>query len=234
MLDKSAQRVSELTQAARVANNIGRGSLVATNYGKALIAYDLSDDFLRRDQNLTGLPIQDQTAQVRTLLGENASLKQQSASLEAQREAEETGWRAERAQYEKQLIDMGQKYEAERNKSIVRRIISSLGIGGTVAAIVAICIFFPAAIPIFTHLAGWLVNKIPALASGLGVVSKNAFDGIVRGVESAKVELKNNPPSSPAAAADVLSKHLSKSMHPDHQVLVKARKSKIVAPIATS
>jgi len=43
--------------------------------------------------------------------------------------------------------------------------VRTLGLGG----IIALCVFFPFLIPIFGQLAAWLVLKIPALASVLGV-----------------------------------------------------------------
>jgi hypothetical protein len=222
------ERVRELTQAARVANQIGRDNLSKTNYAKATVAYDLSDDFLRREQNIVGLPVEDQSQVVKSLLDENKKLRAAAKDLQDARELEETEWRRQREQYLSALQAMGQKYEEEHNKSIIKRLFAGLGFTGTILLIVGICILCPAAIPVFTHFAGFVVSKVPALASALGIVSKKCLDQVIRGIQKGKDEISKNPTKNPL---EVLDTELSKSMDENHKILVRARKAKVVAPI---
>lgn len=161
-------------------------SLAPTNPPTAL-ALDLA----RHDQQLEGLPV--------TRIPIEALLARQEREWKALRErydlqasllAERQEIATRLAETEAALIEMGRKYEAERNKSIVRRIwawsISTLGIGG----LIALCIFFPAVIPLFGNLLGFVVNRIPKLAGALGVVSKKAFDSAVKGVGEFRHALK--------------------------------------------
>lgn len=80
------------------------------------------------------------------------------------------------------LMELGTKYEAEKNKTLWRRIktalIGTFGLSG----LIALCIFCPAVIPIITRALAWLVAKIPQLAGALGVVGKDAFDAVVKAV----------------------------------------------------
>lgn len=88
------------------------------------------------------------------------------------------------------LMELGTRYEAERNKSLWRRIktavAGTLGLGG----LIALCILCPAVIPIVTRALAWLVSKVPQLAGALGVVGKDAFDAVVKGVGQTRDFLK--------------------------------------------
>lgn len=212
------ERTRELIQGAKLANLVGRERLFSSN-GNALVAYDLSADLLSRGQSILGLPVIDQSAVVTALLSTNKALRLAAESAQRERRVEEQEWASERASYEAQLLEMGQKYEAERNRSITKRfwrwLVSSIGIGG----IIALCVFCPAVIPIFGRLLGWLVSKIPQLAGACGVVSTKAYDAIVRGVENAKQEWHRSD------AESVLHNSLSKEMDEGHKKLVRVRKA---------
>lgn len=218
------ERTRELVQGAKLANQVGRDRLVTVaSNEQALIAYDLSGTFLGRAQSIVGLPIVDQSEVVSALLSTNRSLRADAEQAEREHVIEEQAWRAERANYQAKLLEMGAKYEAEHNKSIVRRfwgwLISTLGIGG----IIALCVFCPAVIPIFARLIGWVVSKVPALAGAVGVVSTKAYDSVVRGIENAKKEWGRSD------AETVLHNNLSKEMDDSHKNLVRARRA-AVAP----
>lgn len=222
VIAREQERTRELIQGAKLANQIGRERLLSTGsnaVGSALVAYDLSSVFLGRGQSVAGLPVVDQSALVASLLSSNRTLRISAESLQRQHVAQEQDWAIERANLESRLVEMGQKYEAERNRSIVRRfwrwLISSVGIGG----IIALCVFFPALIPIFGRLLGWVVSKIPALAGAVGVVSTKAYDAIVRGVENTKKEWGRSD------AEAVLHKNLSAEMDASHKRLIRARKA---------
>jgi hypothetical protein len=213
------ERTRELIQGAKLANLVGRERLLTTaSNEQSLVAYDLSGNFLGRAQSVVGLPIVDQSEIVSALLSTNRALRLNAEQAERDKVAQEQSWRAERADYEGKLQEMGAKYEAERNRSIVRRfwrwLVSSIGIGG----IIVLCVFCPAVIPIFGRLLGWLVSKVPQLAGALGVVSTKAYDAIVRGVENAKQEWHRSD------AETVLHSNLSSAMDESHKKLVRVRK----------
>jgi hypothetical protein len=220
------ERVREHVAAARLANQEAR---LATNAVRKLMAYDLSEQFLVRAQALVGLPLEDQAARVRSLLEENEQLRAGAIVAEAERVKQEQAWRTEKAAYEAKLLEYGAKYEEQRNKSIVRRfwswLTATFGIGG----IVALCVFCPAAIPILLRVVAWLVNKVPALASAAGVVSRRAFDQVVTGIEKAKAHYEEQGDKQ---AVEVLSTHLSKAMDSDHKSLVRARRSSTAVKVA--
>jgi hypothetical protein len=218
---KVEERVREHVAAARLANQEARK---ATSSTRKLMAYDLSEQFLGRAQALVGLPLEDQTDRVTSLIEENEQLRRTAVEAEAERAKQEQVWRTEKATYEARLLEYGAKYEEQRNKSIVRRLwgwlVSTLGIGG----IIALCVFCPAAIPILLRIVAWVVNQVPALASAAGVVSRKAFDQVVIGVQNAKAHYEQKGNSE---AAQVLSSNLAQAMagHPAHDLLVRSRKA---------
>jgi hypothetical protein len=89
------------------------------------------------------------------------------------------------------LMELGAQFEAEKNKSLWRRIktsiIGTLGLGG----LIAFCIFCPAVIPIITRALAWIIGKVPQLAGALGVVGKDAFDAVVKAVGHTRDQLKS-------------------------------------------
>lgn len=219
---KQDERVREVVQAATVANQVGRERLVSketNSIAEAMIAYDLSATFLRRGQTIVGLPIVDQSQQVADLLSSNRALKESAEAREHERVAQEQGWAAERAALLLRLQEMGAKYEAEKNKSIVRRVwgwlTGLIGIGG----VIALMVLCPALIPIFGRLLGMVVSLFPKLAGMVGVVSTKAFDGVVRGLHRAKGEMNTND-ANPTEALEI---NLSREMDRDHKNLVAAR-----------
>jgi hypothetical protein len=169
----------------------------------------------RQDQRIEGLPAH--PIDVLPLVQSNA---QAIADLTARFEMQNDLLQQQRQATDK-LLQYGQQFEQQRNKSLLRRMFASFGILGTVGAIVAICVFFPVAIPIFGRVFGWLVSKLPTLASYIGVVSHKAYDQVVKGVELAKQEYAKKENS---AAIDVLHASLSKSMDGSTKDLVQRRK----------
>jgi hypothetical protein len=87
---------------------------------------------------------------------------------------------------EQRLIALGTQAETERNARRTRW----WKWGGSTALVLgglaAVCVFFPAAIPIVGRLLAWIVGRVPALAGAAGVVSVNAFDAVVKAVERSK------------------------------------------------
>ena len=119
------------------------------------------------------------------------------------------------------LMELGAQYEAERNKSLWRRIktaiASTLGLGG----LVALCIFCPAVIPILTRTLAWIVGKIPQLAGALGVVGKDAFDAVVKAVGHTRDQLK----STGSDSLHALDSNLRAETDASHKALINQRRA---------
>lgn len=149
------------------------------------------------DQEIEGLPLNRIPATAALAGDTNAA-----ADIEA-RFTEINGLRAHNSQLaqalrerDAALMELGTKYEAEKSKTLWRRIktaiVSTFGLGG----LIALCIFCPAIIPILTRALAWLVAKIPQLAGALGVVGKDAFDAVVKAVGHTRDHLKSTDSST--------------------------------------
>lgn len=122
------------------------------------------------------------------------------------------------------LVGMGADAESARNARISfwARWIGRLTL--PIAGLIALMVFVPAVIPILGRLLAWLVGKLPTLAGYAGVVSTNAFDATVKGIESWKQSSASAqlPGTSPQPA---LMNALSQSMDGSHKALVRARRN---------
>lgn len=132
--------------------------------------------------------------------------------------AEKLNLESKNRELEERLQDLGAKYEAERNTGIVKRIkralFATLGLGG----VIALCVFFPAVIPIFTRLAVWIVSMVPKLGSILGIASQKVVKNIIDGIEEAKTEI-------PAEATQILHKKLSQRLDAQQKAAVRTWKT---------
>jgi len=139
--------------------------------------------FAKQDQRVEGLPLKPFDVPALLMgMGVTNDIPPLSGppAIEAAREEVEErfakqDWLLEkRAVAEVRLIDLGAKAEEARNQRITRW--TKLGVWGTtlIGGAVALFVFCPIALPICGRLLGWLVGKIPSLASGLGVVSVKA------------------------------------------------------------
>jgi hypothetical protein len=170
----------------------------------------------REDQRIEGLPLE--PIQVTEL--DEPELRERFARIER--------LISQARRSEERLLQMGAIQEQEKNRLRARRAkwitSGSLLVGG----VVALFVFMPAALPIAGHLLGWLVGKIPSLASALGVVSVKAFDAVVRGIERSKGagtdRFSNGTPDS---AFEKLELNLSREMDSSHKNLVRSRKAAV-------
>jgi hypothetical protein len=198
----------------------------------------------REDQRIQGLP--ELPIQVEPLLGifpsntppvvAERTQKKASAGLEKRFGEIEKVLRREHAS-EERLEEFGKAYEAEKNNQRLRWF-KLFGSGSLLIAVaVAICVFFPAAIPILGRILAWLVGKIPALAGAAGVVSVKAFDAVVKALERTKTEKASEAPSQAPLAnqrfpdlsatgnlLETLHLNLSREMDAEHKALVRTRK----------
>ncbi len=152
-------------------------------------------------------------------------------------------WRAAAAKEELALVEMGVAAEAARNRRVAGWSWFSAGAVGLLGGAVALFVFCPMAIPLAGRTLGWLVGKLPGLASACGVVSVKAFDAVVRGIEKTKRQGWPGAPTVPVANSNLaggdsrrgpaadwvaqLEAALGREMDAAHKELVRARKAKI-------
>ncbi len=187
----------------------------------------------REDQRIEGLPLHPVRVEPFVQPNETNSL----ATLKAERHLSgrfaeiEKLITAEKKQTDR-LIAFGETHEENQNRTRTRwtKWIGSSSV--LIGAIVVLCIFVPAAIPILGRILGWIVSKIPALAGALGVVSVKAFDAIVKGIERTKSEpsgISRISNETSDSWNDKLHLNLSREMDAAHKALVRSRKATLNA-----
>lgn len=199
----ATREAKEQITATRVALDTGttnaRGdvTIVNTNFNNATqhlwsasSAVILAENMLNRNENLQGKPIVDQTAVVKNLLGENTLLRLEAQVIEKHRQSQEEAWAAKEANYERKLLNYGQQFEKERNDKITKWLKWGSIIIGTIAAIVAVMVFFP---PASAFLIG-LFPKLIGLASHVPVVVAN---NITRAVGDVRQDFKKRAEVAP-------------------------------------
>lgn len=196
-------------------------------------------EFARQDQRIEGLPLK--PFATTALLATNTNL---SPAIAAQQQSEAKAEFRQRFHYQDQLLARATSVDEKliasgliREEERVARWrfwLKWLG-GGSIllGGFIALCLFFPVAIPIVGRLLAWFVSKIPALAGTAGVVSVKAFDAIVRGIEQTKststnVALGNDSTERAPFDPSALHLNLSRAMDASHKALVRKRK-----PLAT-
>lgn len=215
---KAAENAAALAEESRA---LTTGALDALGHAPTNPPTALAKTLLRQDQQIEGLPVH--RIDVEAILAGQASALSALTNRMNRTEAlldDREKLRDEITQLNSRLVELGTKYEQEKNRGILRRVYLYLGFGGSIAAILALCVFFPPAIAIFGQLLGFVVSKLPGLASWVGVVSVKAFDATVSGIEKAKAAIGNEGTAA-------LEGSLSKSMDTDHKILVKIRKASI-------
>lgn len=201
---KMEERMRENNAAAKIANDLTAKKIAETkvavdghDYEKAKFSIEgadaansISGEFIRRNMNLLGLPIEDQTQTINNLLSTNKAVRVAEQLKQDIKENQEEKWRAREKELTEQLTAMGQKYEEERNKSIVKRIWLWGGWTLVLGGIIALCVFVPVFIPIFGRLLGSLIGMIPSLAHTVGVVGKKTAENTFAGIGKIRSELK--------------------------------------------
>jgi hypothetical protein len=161
-------------------------AIVSLGLDRGLAAAELAGNFLERNQNLLGSPTTNQAVRVSALLSSDAGQQSLAVKREQAMASAEGARTHELRQAEARLVDLGMVKEQETARSAWRRfwawLVSVFGIGG----VVALCIFFPAIIPVLGQAVGWLVSAVPALASWVGVVSVKAYERAISAFQEAK------------------------------------------------
>jgi hypothetical protein len=121
------------------------------------------------------------------------------------------------------LVDMGAKYEEERNKNIVKRVwhwgLGTFGLAGTIAFIV----FCPAvALPLLGRLLGFVVSVIPSITGFMGVVSNKVLDSTVQGISNFKQAVEKKGMTD---VKELLKVELRQAQDRDHVNVIDARRS---------
>ncbi len=217
LLSAAALNVAATGMALKGAPNTNLAVKVATEFNSKaalLLPTPGYDDARKYQQIVTGLTSSDpkERAGAALVLEERDA---RIALLQAQRNAE-----AERlAQLELKLIEMGNEYEKEKNKSWWTRLYSALGVGG----LLALALAFPVLIPIGGQLLGSLVSAVPSLASACGVVGRRAFDSVVTAVQKSKEKMET---AEHTDALSLLRKELTRRTV-KHERLIADRKESL-------
>ena len=191
----------------------------------------LAKTLLTHSQELTGLPDMKDRLDVQAILATNSlALKDLEKRLKNQEKliADRDELQAKLSAVQGRLVEMGIKYEQERNKSIVKRIwnwgIGTFGLAGTIAFIV----FCPAvAIPLLGRLLALLVSVIPSVAGLVGVVSNKVLDTTIKGISNFKTSLENK---GLPEVKEMLKNELRMSQDSSHVNVIKSRRSALVRP----
>jgi hypothetical protein len=240
---------AKLVEAARVNNEAARQALDLQPFTNRDVCSETARAFVSQNQRVLGSPVHPlpvpellaQVEQARSNAVTNGApiapgIALQTAVTDALREpfaAQDRMLGRQRAVVER-LTQMGAEAESTRNEKISfwARWVGRLTL--PVAGLIALMVFVPAAIPILGRLLAWLVGKLPILAGYVGVVSTNAFDATVKGIEAWKQSTAStqppgqSPSPSPAAAPQpALLNALSQSMDGSHKALVRARRNAV-------
>lgn len=199
----ATREAQQQIQATKSAINTGETNfkgdvtIIKTNFnqatqhlGQASSAVQLAENFLTRNENLQGKPIEDQTEVVKSLLGENIILRTEAQLMEKYRQSQEQSWSAKQAEYERKLENYGQKYEQERNEKITRWLKWGSIIFALIAIPIAICVFFPPAL-------GLLAGIFPKLVGAFGVTTVKAASNISRAVGDIRWDFKKTSEVAP-------------------------------------
>ena len=171
------------------------GALDALSFAPTNTPTDLAKTFLRKDQQIEGIP--KVRIEVEPLITKDpVALEALGARLGYQDRliSERIDLEAKLQAAEGKLIELGKLYEAEKKKSIIKRIwawsLVTLGTGGMIV-VLSLC---PPLIPIVIGLAGRvlaaLVSFVPKISGFIGVVGKQSFDAVVGGVQDIKTAVK--------------------------------------------
>lgn len=136
---------------------------------------------------------------------------------------------------EDRLINYGATFEQQRNKNIWTRMVASFGIFGTIGIIIALCILFPALIPVFIAILKWIINKFVTFITWLVPAMSNLVKGIGNFKKQLKTEVETNKslPSdkqityTPSEVLQYLNDELNKSTDVADKAVIEKLKVKL-------
>lgn len=231
--EKADRRVEVAeTKLAQESQALTTAALEAVSIAPVNPPTELAKRFLKRDQEIEGLPPTHLRYDVTGILsGTNAAASAMIDSRFADTAKilmERDIALAEKNEINAKLIEMGKLYEAEKNRSILKRIwrwtFSTLGVAGLVAA----CVLFPPVMSVVLCILGRLLafatSAFPKLVGFVGVVGKGTLDRTVAGIERFKQSQAGN-----AEVIGVFEEAVSRKMDTADKLIVKSRK-----PVAMS
>jgi hypothetical protein len=247
---------AKLVEAARVNNEAARQALDLQPFTNRDACSETARAFVSQNQRVLGSPVHPlavpemlaQVDQARSNAQSNGNtiapgIVLHTAVANAVREpfaAQDRVLGRQRAVVER-LTQMGAEAESARNARISFWARWAGRLTLPVAGLIALMVFVPAAIPVLGRLLAWLVGKLPSLAGYVGVVSTNAFDATVKGIETWKQSSASAQPQGPGpipssspspspttAPQPALLNALSQSMDGSHKALVRARRNAVV------
>lgn len=191
----------------------------------------LAKTLLTHSQELTGLPDMKDRLDVESILATNSlAVKDLEKRLKNQEKliADRDELQLKLNTLQGSLIEMGTKYEQERNKGIVKRIWhSATGTFGLVGMVAFVFLFPAIAFPLIGRLLGYLVSLVPSIAGFIGVVSNNVLDTTIRGIGNFKTSLeKKGLPE----IKEMLKNELRMSQDSDHVNVIDSRRSALAKP----
>jgi hypothetical protein len=183
----AAEATVSRAELAAAAIKVGATNEAGTAMEQTVRAAGVSAAMSGSAERILGPPAIDQRQRVERLCSTNEAVVVAARASEAERNAQVSAILVERDRLQAQLLEMGAKYEAERNTSIVRRFWRwCIGTSG-LTAIILICVFFPAAMPVFGRIIGWVVGRLPTLAHYVGLVGVEAYKRAVTTVQEVKL-----------------------------------------------
>lgn len=202
------------------------GALDSLHFAPTNPPVDLAKTLLARSQELTGLPPIGDRLDIQAILATNVSaIRDLEKRMKNQEQliADRDKLQAKIDELQGKLVDMGAKYEEERNKNIVKRVwhwgLGTFGLAGTIAFIV----FCPAvALPLLGRLLGFVVSVIPSITGFMGVVSNKVLDSTVQGISNFKQAVEKKGMTE---VKELLKVELRQAQDRDHVNVIDARRS---------
>lgn len=202
------------------------GALDSLHFAPTNPPVDLAKTLLARSQELTGLPPIGDRLDIQAILATNVSaIRDLEKRMKNQEQliADRDKLQAKIDELQGKLVDMGAKYEEERNKNIVKRVwhwgLGTFGLAGTIAFIV----FCPAvALPLLGRLLGFVVSVIPSITGFMGVVSNKVLDSTVQGISNFKQAVEKKGMTD---VKELLKVELRQAQDRDHVNVIDARRS---------
>ena len=226
-LDNNQKKVDSANVAiANESKVMVTGALDSLHFAPTNPPVDLAKTLLTRSQELTGLPPIGERLDIQALLATNAlAIRDLEKRMKNQEQliADRDKVQAQNEELRSKLVDMGAKYEEERNKSIAKRVwhwgLGTFGLAGTIAFIV-LC---PAvALPLLGRLLGFVVSAVPSIAGFIGVVSHKVLDSTVQGISNFKQAVEKKGLTD---VKDMLRVELRQAQDQAHVDIIDARRS---------
>ena len=141
----------------------------------------------------------------------------------------------EKAKLEEKLQAYGTKYEQERNQRVWWKFWTFGTTGFVIAGLIALCVFFPPAIPIILGALKWIFSKFVGLVNYVVPALANTIRGIGEARKTLKVEAETNKSLpedkkilyTPDEVLELIDTELAKSQNTGDKTLVEKIRKKV-------